>query len=421
MILTTKIKTKKSLLILFGFAWAFILNAQFSSPLTLCNDNKGQSIGAFYDFEMGSNTLTNSFLYSIYQNLHIDTTQKKEVTSRLLHENRIGFDSRQGFFYQIKQDTSKPGIIFSIQNRKHFDMQFPKDLLNLALFGNGPFEDKTLYLTETRFNFISYQKIGAGVLRNIGKTKGRYGIMVSYTKGQNYLNGRIKKGELYTAPQGNHIYIVSDISLTTSDTANTKFKNINGNGVAIDLFTQAPYTTLGNQGFVTVQISDIGFIHWNKKSTTYTNDSTYQFEGYTVDNIFQLADSSFHTINTDSIININVHKNHPKTSNSLPAVLNANTLTNYGKFQFIKGFKYMFNSSYKGYYYLQGNYKPNSTLNLSARIAFGGWEKFSGGAGMNLSFKNNLNIQLNFLNLEGIVMSRRHSGFSVFSSITKTF
>ena len=396
--------------------------AQFNSPLSLSRrDSLNHEIGIWTDFEMGANSLTNAFINKLYFGGHIGNDLKEASTKRLKYENQFGYELRYGVYYSFQKDAIKPTCFFTARSRQHLDVTFPKDLHDIILYGNQPYEGQNMYLDNTRINYLSYQEFGFGVLKNIGKTKAQYGVSLSFVKGQSFNQTRIKKGEVYTAPFGDTIRVETEFASSFSDTNNRGLKAINGMGAAIDLFAKIPYITKGHKGKLFIQLSDIGLIYWNKKSLNYSQDSSYSFDGYHIDNLFHISDSSFKTVNADSLINKYVHHKQEKTSTSLPSVFYVYTQTNYGKFQLVKGFRYIFNSNYKGYYFLQGNYQFNDVIGVSLRGSYGGWSVFSAGLALNLNMNKGFSINIQAYNINSWLMPYISGGHSIFLSAVKNF
>ena len=51
-----------------------------------------------------------------------------------------------------------------------------------------------------------------------------------------------------------------------------------------------------------VNANNLGFIHWRRNSVQYSSDSLITFEGYKIENILDLKDSTLNRINQDTIL-----------------------------------------------------------------------------------------------------------------------
>jgi len=71
---------------------------------------------------------------------------------------------------------------------------------------------------------------------------------------------------------------------------------------------------------LTINANNIGFLHWFDNSVQYSSDSTFTFDGYKIDNLLDLKDSTLSAINRDSIIR--------NTSNAHKESFNVNIPTN---------------------------------------------------------------------------------------------
>ena len=106
---------------------------------------------------------------------------------------------------------------------------------------------------------------------------------------------------------------------------------------------------------------------------------------------------------------------------SVPATLHIRQASYFRRFELVKGFRYVFNASYKGYFYLEGNYRFASKLNIGAVAGFGGYGKLGYGVNASKTFRNGTYVSIGSNHLEGLITPRRAAGLGLFVSMRQKF
>jgi 5S rRNA maturation endonuclease (ribonuclease M5) len=84
-----------------------------------------------------------------------------------------------------------------------------------------------------------------------------------------------------------------DAQFSISDTASTKFTDINGNGFSTEFFIETPYTSkLGKSRFI-VSVANLGFIKWSSRTDNYSVDSSFVWNGLNIDDVIGLSENGF--------------------------------------------------------------------------------------------------------------------------------
>ena len=139
----------------------------------------------------------------------------------------------------------------------------------------------------------SYSSIISFIL---GTDKIRYGTSInrvkinggfSYLAGDYHLSYIVEQGSLYTAPFGAYLDVEYSMSAFVTDTSDFSAGANNGNGLAIDFGTDFSIQEYD----VHLSLTDLGFIMWNTSSITLATDSTFNFQGIEVEDIFNFNDS----------------------------------------------------------------------------------------------------------------------------------
>lgn len=402
------------------------VSAQIEAMFPDTIDNSFNHIAGVYSgFEMNSSALDLDFARTFYRGGHIDKEMKDRVSKRLTNENRIGSDLSYAAYYAWKPDTffnnkSDVSLFVQLKNNEHFDSQFSRDLFNLAFYGNRQFAGDTAMLGRFNLQLLRYQEFQFGVLWSGLDSVARLGIGISVIKAEQYFSLRAKEATLFTSEDGSYIDFNTSLEAFSSDTSNKGVTKFNGFGVSADFFIETPYKGKRN-GKITISVSDVGLLAWNESSQRYQADSLYRFEGVEVNNIFDVRDSSLDNISSDSLFAELTDMKRQSFTISVPATIHIRQASYFKRFELVKGFKYVFNASYKGYFYLEGNYRFAGRLSIGAVAGFGGYGKFGYGLNASKSFRNGTYIAIGSNHLEGLITPKRAAGFGIFASVRQKF
>ncbi len=411
-----------SLLLLTGYLSAQLLNSPFQVNYPIAKTTSSLSS----DYFCNSNAISASFVNAFYQGQFINTGLINKVSGNLAAENRMGAEFNAAAFYSYQPDSlskfSKFGFFFSIQDRNHADINFPKDLFNLLFYGNKSFEGQTAYLNNFNLHILQYQQFQVGITCKIGHSGISYGIGLSALNGQQYQNITASKAELFTSTGGQYIDLNSNISYQQSDISRSNLGSNSGAGFGMDAYLVLPIFIRQNRSEkFTVELRDFGMIAWNKSSRTATADSAYHYDGVAVNNILDLNNSAFGKANSDSILKKAIKFNSGKITSPLPTVIHINSLSTFGKWQLSKGLRYMFNANYRLNAYLTANYYLTKKLMLSLGASYGGYSLFNVNTGIAVDFGKGCILRLYSNNIEGFILPQIALGQSASISLMKKF
>jgi len=209
--------------------------------------------------------------------------------------------------------------------------------------------------------------------------------------------------------------------MNQSDTTKKKFGSVNGIGAAVNLFINMSYITLKHKGSITIHVNNIGAIKWNKNALAYQQDSVFHYDGFQINNIYDLKSATFESAQQDSILKKLTALKKESFSTTLPATLDVSSTTNYGKFQFTKGFNYIFNANYKLCYYIGGNYFFTKNFCLTSRISYGGYGLMSYGLGIAAKFKHQFSLTFASNDIQGFILPNTTAGGEMQVQLTKYF
>lgn len=415
------------------FSILFIAFVAFASEAQIADifadefeDSPNMHFGIVGDYDINSNAITNAFTRKFYAGGYINEELKNSVLDRVKNNNRVGGNVNTGIYYAFKlnplDQQNKISLFFSVRDRAHFDAAFSKDLFKVGFYGNSQYAGTTANLSNFNVNLIRYQQIQAGVFSAKLDSAARWGVGVSFLKGEQYLSVSAKKAELFTSADGQYIDLNTELSMAQSDTANKGVGAFNGYGASIDLYFEAPFQTRFGNCKINVSVSDLGAIRFNNQTMTADQDSLFHFSGFQINSIYDLQDSTFASRSKDSIKNAIAPFKKQAYSVTLPSVLNLTFETRFNKyFLLTEGIRYVFNGNYKLLLFLKGDLNIKSKVILSTTFGYGGYGTFNYGLGVSAKLYKNFVIRAGSSNIEGFISPKNTSGQGAYVSLIKNF
>lgn len=387
-------------------------------------ENMGRSVSINGEYNAGSNGFQNIIMNRFIFGGYIDKKMKDNALSHMRGYNQLGVN--------LNYDVSvffgkKPKYCFLIgfKNQQILNAGYTRDFYRLMMYGNKPFLGKTANLSRTNFNALSFQEIKIGVvIRNID-TSAKIGFSISFLRGDQLLYARANNNSsLYTNANGTSLTFQSNFNLAMSDTSKTKnIARFNGIGASADVFFETPYKSkVGTLSVLTVNANNIGFIHWLGKSVQYNSDSVLKFDGYHINSIADLKDSTLKKINSDSILRNLMHARHEEFNTNIPTNLIIINKIYFGKkaFALSTGFRYIFHSNYKPYVFIEPEYKIKNKFTVGIHIGYGGYARLN--IGLNLMYNTkSWFFRLGSNSLQGFIAPNTAYGQGLFLSVAKKF
>lgn len=256
-------------------------------------------------------------------------------------------------------------------------------------------------------------------------TNAKIGVSISVVKGEQlfYIKAN-KNSSLYTNNDGTELIFQSNFNMAVSDTASKKNPfSFNGIGASADIFFETPYKSkIGSQSVLTVNANNIGFIHWSANSVQYNSDSIIRFDGYHINNILDLKDSTLNKINTDSILREVTNARKEEFNTNIPTNLLILNKIYFGKKQWAlnTGFRYMFHSNYKPYVFVEPEYTIKQKLSISLHIGYGGYTRLNTGLALVYNTKGWF-VKLGSNSLQGYILPKQTYGQGLYFSLAKKF
>ncbi len=402
-----------------------IAGAQWNEDI-LNNHSAGKyMVGISADGDFSSSAITNSFAYNWLTGNYLSGGQKQQVTSLLEPQNLMGYALNYGIYMVLYNDTSKSKKAFnffiSLRHKSYLNASFTPDDFEVPFYGNAGYAGRTAQLSPFHFENISYQQLEAGlVCTNFGRGA-QFGFGVSVLAGQQFMAMNLPSATLYTAPTGESITFNSNAQLLQSDTAAGSQNAINGIGGSLDFYLRAPYKIGEKAGTIALSVSDLGFIWWNNKSLQYRKDTSYTFNGVTINNLNQLQNLSFHTLSKDSLQSKYLPYSKGGFLSTIPSMFNIKSVTDLSpKFHLILGFCNLFNANSDSYGYVQGEFLLSDTWTTALEAGYGGYAGLNFAAYLTKQFaRSKLSIIIN--RLQGLALPGQFGGAGIYTSYSYIF
>ena len=386
-------------------------------------EKTGRSISLNGSYELGSNGIYNGLINKFLYGGYIDKATKdaSDKTMKQLNVAGANINYNISAFFGRSPNYS---FLIGIKDQLIFNSSFTKDFYELAMYGNKPYLGETKNLGGSSINYLHFQELKLGLIWHKVDSTAKIGVSISLLKGQQLVNISARKGSsLYTNNDGTELIFNSNFNMALSDTNYRKNPfAFTGIGASADIFFETPYKSRYGKGSVlTVSANNIGFIHWTNNSVQYSSDSSIKFNGYHIRNLFDLKDSTLSSINRDTIVR--------KLTNARKEPFNVNIPTNLilinkikftDKFTLGLGFRYLFNSNFKPYFFTDAEYQFTPKFTGALHVGYGGYSKLNIGLAFSYNTKN-WYFKLGSNSLQGYISPKNTYGQGAFLSLAKKF
>jgi len=397
------------------------------------SDSCKASVETNMNCEFSSSSISNKFLDLFLFSDHIDEQNKNWMFASLHSYNSFGADINGGLTFITFPDTfvgsTDIGLFVRYNKYYHVDMSFTRDLFELFFDGNKRFAGKEANLSNSSLNMMNYEQMQFGIFTKLeeNNTKLTYGVGVSVNNGYRNTLINIKKGALYTDANAEYIDFSANYEVNRSDFSKTGNNAFKGIGASLNLYYSFETE---RKNIFDLEITDFGFIKWNKHSQKFARDTSLHFEGINVSDILNIEGNIFNNANPDSIINSYTYSDTTHSySTPTPSCLKISYLYNYTEnFRIEFGIKKKFFSHYDPLLIIKSHYLPCKRNIFSFNLCFGGYSKLTGenhniNAGIEYAhdFGKGLVVLVGSDYLNGLIYPYSTTAKGVFFSLKKYF
>lgn len=280
------------------------------------------------EINIESNTLDNNILNKFLFGGTINQELKNIWLSQFKKNNIVNLELNNGI--NFTKNLSSGDLLFSIYDKNHINLNINKDLLKLILNGNYEYQEELLSFNSSNLRVTRFQQYKIGY--NLRFKKNQISLAISYLQGNHNINIVVNEGSLFTYTNGESLDLNYNINSFITDTSSYNFLNSNGNGLAIDFSSTINF----NRSKINFYVDNLGYIKWNRKSINNSIDSTFNFNGITINNFNNLYDS---ILDYNDSYNINITDQNIKYKTYITADIGVNfqqkvTLYNIKKIMF---------------------------------------------------------------------------------------
>jgi len=395
---------------------------QWNDAITDVHIQKDFTAGVYGGADFSSNCITSTFTANILEGNYISDALKQQVVNNLGRFNRLGYTLNYGAYGVWHRDTIKQRVLnffFALRHKSYVNANFSTDAFNIAFYGNEPYRGRTAKLTPFSFNSLSYNQAEVGLVCTNFGGNAELGIGLSFLAGQQLMAINARNATIYTDSSGQNLQLSSNSQMYRSDTAgNSKF--INGYGASMDIYFKAPYKVGNRKGTISVSATDLGFMFWNNKSLNYHKDTSYYYDGLTINNITDLQNAGFNTVSKDSLQNKFLPFDKKHFFYTIPSTLTINTNTDFGKYHLEIGYWNIFNANAIGYTYVQGDkYLANGWI-TSLQLGYGGYETVNAAFLLSKQSRNST-FKMELDHLQGLILPNKFGGAGLYLEYSDSF
>lgn len=391
-------------------------NYQLSlTPFFSSDDSVTNHLRLDIDFHQNSNAINTTFAGAFLQKKEISASMKQRVLNfagdRIAYEDEL----RTGLSYGRLLKKSGITLWVSYYHRNLRFLSCPTDAFKLVFGGNKQFEDKTINLSDIRFNNLMYNQYSVGISKQIGAFQ--LGVNLSFLQGFQHQQLTTNKTSLYTAPQGEYLDVVYNFKFRQSNEGASHFFQPNGLGGSADI--HLAYKTAKSQW--SFDITDLGVISWNRNPISYQGDSAIRFQGVVIDDITKIG-----SLKLDSFLKDFIPK---KTTASYTTLLPFTVQAVYSKPVALKkgnilvvniGVNARNLYKYNALAFVKLNFLLNQQWSISTSASYGGYSNFA--LGFEVGKKSKwIDAVLGTSNLIGSLVPMYYPGSSVYFRVAGKF
>jgi hypothetical protein len=379
------------------------------------------------NYFFASDAITNEFASHYYLGKFIDEELKDNVTKNLSSMNKFGGQALWDVSATFHPDTGnhKVEAYVAFRNRVHTSARFPKDLFEVFFRGNKMFAGQTADLSDFSFQKFTYRQFVFGLgneFRISDESKLYLGANLAINLGIEFLDVRTDHASLYTASDGEFLYADFHATIQTDDSAGQHPSKLDGSGYSGDFYLE--YET--EKSLLSFSVENYGSIVWNKWSTTITLDTSFNFEGIDVKDLFDFEDSIRITgADLDSIYyqNFVQDRKEERITTMLPMKISG-MYTHYFNNRTLAatvGADVLLHTNAENRYYAGVSYKISRTNQLGLNVATGGYTSFHMGLGYTHWFPWDVKFEIGSHYLYPMITYKTGKSQGAYLSLSKSF
>jgi hypothetical protein len=259
----------------------------------------------------------------------------------------------------------------------------------------------------------------AGMLKKVSGRKGHstfelvYGGGVEFIKGTGQLGASINSGRLYTAPDGDSLFLALDMDIQ-SNSPRPQLTDIGGAGFGISPYISCKY---GERTKLSLGINDFGKVFWTKrKSLDYHFEESGSYTGEEVKIVNNELNTGDYSGFLDSLRGrYNSSKDARAYSTWLPVQIFLQAQFSLKRGAVLTGLEYYGFSGHIPQFDLAYSYPVTKGINIQPGLSVGGYSNWGLSLLGSAKIKKNILIRAGTTHLEGLVPAKTHGQGLFFS------
>ena len=367
-----------------------------------------------------SNAVTTNFVHSILLNKYLDNNTKQNTFNRLkknnLYEDEINAEITYARYVENCKFLGKHYFFVGYKFRNMRTMKFDKEVFQLVFAGNKAFEEDTINIDNTSFDYTGYNQYQIGINKIYEKGNKKYSIGLAFSLLQSPVNINIeaKNSSIYTATDGEYLDVKYNMGINQANQGPPEFFSFKGTGIGIDL--NFSYFNDQKNSF-RISATDLGFIKYTKDLNNYSADSSLRFEGIQIENLLNFATPSIlQNFEADSLFKI---VNIKATQKAYTNVLSSTFHVSYSHFVLHKnglitfGLQYKLSPRYFPQLYSKFSYQLAHGFIPSVSASFGGYTYYNIGLEIAKTFRFGV-LSLGSTNIPGLFATKHFTSSSIY-------
>ena len=322
--------------------------------------------------------ITKSFFYGGF----INDGMKGQTSARQQLINRFGIDLNSEIEYRnhtskIFKDSTK-GFLLKHGIYNFSAIEYAEDVFDLLFYGNSAFIGDTAFLTGSRFDSFTFQKIGFGWFDKYSKSS----FTINAVGVHNILSGRIENGTLYQSASIDSIGLSLDAKYNQSNS-----NAFCGFGLAVDIDYRFDMPKNKNEKiYFQLLMRNLGVVCL-PKVRSYSINSNVNYDAYSIDDLMNAS-----TIFNDTEGTLGSFSDSSSSGADwklLPALFQFTKLVDRSSMRKLQGFygaRAYLSSSFMPMFFSGMDYHPVKWYRIGVQASYGGFSNLRWGMYSALKF-----------------------------------
>lgn len=239
-------------------------------------------------FGYNANSLRNELVAGLWRGAYLDRDLRERTRAAMRERNSVGY-VLGGRITWAGSDSVEGHIgwrsLMSVAHHEQMGARFTRDLYAITFFGNASYEGRRADLGPSAVTRIRYQTVGFGMQHARTNSYARIDLVI----GQGYDAVDVEWAGLYTGIDGRVIRATVLGEHRRSDTASSRFGQVNGFGLALSGRWETVSRRCMEGARFSLEVEDLGFVGWTSDSQRMTKDTIIEYGGIEVASILDLG------------------------------------------------------------------------------------------------------------------------------------